>query len=70
MFPIAWTLFRFTVFSFDNENIHLQMYDKQIKQDSVKKLKKNLQSDLFNKKKNRSALPKKISLEKKKKVFQ
>ena len=48
-----------------------EMYDKQIKQDSVKKLKKNMANDLLNHKKGKiSSLPKKITLEKKKKVFQ
>jgi glycogen synthase len=48
-----------------------EMYDKQIKQDSVKKLKRNMTNDLLShKKENLSSLPKKIGLEKKKKVFQ
>lgn len=53
-----------------NKCLH-EMYDKQIKQDSVKKLKKNMENDLLNHKKEKlSTLPKKIHLEKKKKVFQ
>lgn len=48
-----------------------EMYDKQIKQDSLKKLKKNMVSDLLSRKKEKlTPLPKKIGLEKKKKVFQ
>ena len=48
-----------------------EMYDKQIKQASVKILKRNMTNDLLShKRKNLSSLPKKIGLEKKKKVFQ
>jgi hypothetical protein len=48
-----------------------EMYDKQIKQDSVRKLKNSLSNDLMShKKKELSSLPKKVGLEKKKKVFQ
>jgi hypothetical protein len=47
-----------------------EMYEKQIKQDSVKNLKKNMSGDLLvNKKMNISSLPKNIGLEKKKKAF-
>ena len=53
-----------------NKCLH-KMYEKQIKQASVKKLKKNMRDDLLNHQKKRvSALPKKIGIEKKKKVFQ
>ena len=52
-----------------NKCLH-EMYDKQIKQDSRKKLKKNMTNDLLgHKRENLSSLPKKIELEKKKKVF-
>jgi hypothetical protein len=53
-----------------NKCLH-EMYDKQIKQDSVRKLKKSMANDLMSHKKEKfSPLPKKIGLEKKKKVFQ
>ena len=53
-----------------NKCLH-EMYDKQIKQASVKRLKKNLREELMSRnKKNLSLLPKKIGIEKKKKVFQ
>ena len=53
-----------------NKCLH-KMYDKQIKQNSVEKLKKSMTNDLLtHKKKNLSQLPKNIGLEKKKKVFQ
>jgi len=52
-----------------NNCLH-EMYDKQIKQSSIKKLKRNMSNDLLShKKENLSSLPKKIGLEKKKKVF-
>lgn len=53
-----------------NKCLH-EMYDKQIKQASIKKLKNNMTNDLLShKKESLSPLPKKIGLEKKKKVFQ
>lgn len=53
-----------------NKCLH-EMYDKQIKQASVRKLKNSLSNDLMSRKKEElSSLPKKIGLEKKKKVFQ
>ena len=52
-----------------NKCLH-EMYDKQIKQASIKKLKRNMTNDLLSIKKEKlSSLPKKIGLEKKKKVF-
>jgi hypothetical protein len=53
-----------------NKCLH-EMYDKQIKHASVKNLKRNMANDLLTHKKEKmSSLPKKIGLEKKKRVFQ
>ena len=52
-----------------NKCLH-EMYDKQVKQDSIKKLQKNMTNDLLDhKRENLAPLPKKIGLEKKQKVF-
>ena len=47
-----------------------EMYEKQVKQSNLKKLKEDMEKDLrINKKSDLTPLPKKIGLEKKKKVF-
>ena len=47
------------------------MYDEQIKQDSVKQLKKNMAKDLsWYRNRDLTTLPKKIEIEKKKKFLQ
>lgn len=52
-----------------NNCLH-ELYDKQIKQSRLKKLKNNMTNDLLSlKRQNMSSLPKKIELEKKKKTF-
>ena len=52
-----------------NNCLH-KLYEKQIKQSSLKKLKNNMTNDLIShKNKKLSSLPKKIGLEKKKKIF-
>ena len=53
-----------------NQCLH-KMYDEQIKQDSVKQLKKNMTKDLlWYRNRDLTTLPKKIEIEKKKKFLQ